>query len=112
MEAYGQVKGRKYPHVHGGPVEADNLLECTKCGKKLPLDRFHQDSNGKPVQPCISCALEQQREQHVNTTMKTCSKCGKTKPLKDFPKADDIHYRSNCRACHRDLVRKQKKEDE
>ena len=75
MEAYGQVKGRKYPSDHmfvrkkrqGEPTEtvekSDGVKDsstrvCDTCGEELPLVRFFWE-DGKPSSTCNKCFNEQ-----------------------------------------------------
>lgn len=68
MEAYGQVKGRKYPSHHEFEFktrkkskykamvsrDAPKTKVCSKCGRKLPPEEFYL-RRGMPMQPCKAC---------------------------------------------------------
>lgn len=67
MEAFGQVKGRKYPSNHAPTVEpVDNLITCSKCGKTLPQDRFYKNGN-RYRSECIACKLKADSERKKKT---------------------------------------------
>ena len=113
MEAYGQVKGRKYPHEHGTAVAEeskidDGLIECTRCHKLLPQDRYYK-YKGRIEKPCIACRLKQEREKREMSKTKKCNICGEKKPLKEFEKIGGRRYHPYCRECHREYHREREK---
>lgn len=98
MEAYGQVKGRKYPSNHIPAVIDSGLITCTKCGKELPEDRYYK-ANDKPQQPCIACKLEADRVRREQKVQRTCKRCGETFPLTQFRRTKDGGHERMCIPC-------------
>lgn len=84
MEAYGQVKGRKYPSNHKMEHVIQTKL-CLKCGRELPLSEF-RFQRGSYRSPCKECNRKKWREQKRENAQKfkTCPKCGKELTWNDF----------------------------
>lgn len=40
----------------------DQQLQCTKCERLLPIDKFYKLSSGKRQQPCVECERKRVRE--------------------------------------------------
>lgn len=91
MEAYGQVKGRKYPDNHAEGYEDkysyENSQKCCKCKKILPLDMFEMGTKGLK-KTCTNCQKKHKRDQERLAAKlpksKVCSLCKRELPQDNF----------------------------
>lgn len=73
MEAYGQVKGRKYPDSHNFDYKRTNpenvvskeTKVCTDCGNEIPLTDYYL-IGGVRKQPCKKCWIKRNKRYKEN----------------------------------------------
>lgn len=87
---------------------------CRKCGKTLPLSRFHRQPKGLfgVKGTCAECLTAPKRKKwkHCPTGYKECITCGKVLPYRKFVasryRADG--YTSRCKKCYTVFSNRQK----